>query len=203
MGVQRMLANWTFTFEGPQALFFQNSAIQEVSTSFVANYINLWDTNRAGLLVLYQNELQFLMQVDLSPPHLQDNVPVDQPFGYYLQRLRNLTRVSTPKQKQQRLAVGPQQILQAFQQIPMTHHDLLTKPEMYSMEAHLFAPLGGIMITLHGSYEEKAPPEDLSAVQSSGFGNKGRNNNHRNKRSPCLENHSTGPSWYFQDPTGV
>lgn len=167
---QALLANLSFPFEHPRAMFFQDAEVQGISTNFIANFYNLWDTNRADLMVLYQNESQFSLQVDSVQPHTLDakNTP---DFGYYIPQSRNLTRVSSSKARLTRVAQGQEQIFKLFMQMPKTRHELMTKPENYSMESYRLAQLGAICITLHGNFEELAPPENLDLInQQSGPG---------------------------------
>lgn len=160
---QVLNANLSFSFKDPQPMFFQDSDVQNISTNFITNYYNLWDSNRADLMVLYQAESQFSLQVDSSLPHSFDNKP--QPdFSYYLPLSRNLTRVSSAKARMTKVAKGQEQIFQIFTQLPGTRHDLMLKPENYSMESYRLASIGAICITLHGSFEENAPPANLDHV---------------------------------------
>lgn len=161
--------NLTLPFERPQAMFFQTTDIQGVSTNFITNFYKLWDGDRQQLMVLYQNESQFSFQVDSSHPRAFD--PKDTPdFGYYIPQSRNLTRVSSVKAKMGRLAHGQEQIFKLFTQLPKTQHDLLTKPDDFSMEAHPLPQLNAICITLHGSFQETAPPDNLELVNNLGHG---------------------------------
>lgn len=158
----------TFPFDAPQAMFFQDDEVQNLSTNFVANFIKLWDSNRQDLLMLYQNESQFSMQVDSGHPHTTEvssnnrgpsNYQSGPDFGYYLSESRNLTRVSSTKSRFSRVALGPEQIFKSFSQLPKTRHDLMTKPELYSMESYRFPQLNGIIITFHGVFDEVAAPD--------------------------------------------
>lgn len=160
---QALLANLSFPFELPRAMFFQDAEVQSISTNFITNYYNLWDTNRADLMVLYQNESQFSLQVDLTQPHIVDaNKTPD--FGYYIPLSRNLTRISSSRARMTRVAQGQEQIYKLFTQIPKTRHDLMSKPDNYSMESFRLAQLGAISITLHGNFEETGPPDNTELL---------------------------------------
>lgn len=188
-------------------MFFQDEMIQQVSTNFVTNFYNFWDGNRQDLMVLYQQESQFSVQVDSSHPHTLDasssvstgsgynnrNTP-ESPFSYYLSQSRNLTRVSNVKSRLSKVATGQQDIFKLFQQFPKTRHDLLNQPQLFSMESYSYPQLNGIMLTLHGSFEEIAAPEDLSATQNNTNNNnnksrygKNNNNNNNNKKIPLTK----------------
>lgn len=167
---QALISNLSFLFKDPVPMFFQDSEIQNLSTNFITNFYNLWDSNRADLMVLYQAESQFSLQVDSTLPHTLDNKP--QPdFSYYLPLSRNLTRVSSVKARMTRVSKGQEQIYKTFTQLPGTRHDLMLKPDNYCMESYRLAPLGAICITLHGSFEETAQPTNLEHMnQLSGMG---------------------------------
>ncbi|KAF8001622.1 hypothetical protein HF325_004123 [Metschnikowia pulcherrima] len=84
--LQQMLK---FPFGQPQSMFFLDPDVQGISTNFISNFINMWDDDRAGLMVLYQNESQFSLQVDSSLPHTSNpKGPPD--FGYYLPAVEKL-----------------------------------------------------------------------------------------------------------------
>lgn len=146
---------------GTQAMFFQDEDTKNIATNFVANYLNLWDTNRANLMVLYQSESQFSMQLDTTHPHLIEDVNSSSniDFGNYMPNSRNLTRISSGKARMSKLATGAEQIYKSFQQLPKTKHNLMENPNSFSMECYKYAPLNGIVITVHGSFEETAQPE--------------------------------------------
>lgn len=182
-----------FPFNPPNSMFFQDDDVQNVSTNFVANYYKFWDSNRRELLMLYQNESQFSMQVDSAHPHTAEvpnttNRPISPAynsgpdFSYYLPQSRNLMRVSAVKSRQSRVATGPEQIYKLFSQLPNTRHEIMTKPELFSLESYRFAPLNGIMIVLHGSFEELSAPENTEAVNQGPRNRYG--NNQRNKKVP-------------------
>lgn len=158
--------NFTLPFERPQAMFFQDSEVQGLLTNFITNFYNLWDSNRQQLMILYQDQSQFSYQVDSSSPRAFD--PKDTPdYTYYLPQSRNLSRISSAKARIGRLAQGQEQIFKLFSQLPKTQHDLMTKPDDFSMEACRLPQMGAICITLHGSFMETAPPDNLEQVNNS------------------------------------
>lgn len=171
--------NLTLPFERPQAMFFQDSEAQALSTNFIANFYKLWDSDRKQLMVLYQNESQFSYQVDSSSPRAFD--PKDTPdYGYYIPQSRNLTRLSSVKAKMSKLAHGQEQIYKLFTQLPKTQHDLMTKPDDFSMETYRLPQMGAICITLHGSFQETAPPDNLEQVNNNQHHNR---NKYQSKKS--------------------
>ena len=157
------LANLKLGFNTPQAIFFQDEDVQNISTSFITNFISLWDTDRTQLMGLFQSQSQFSLQVDTTTPHALGSTQVPD-YGYYLTQSRNLTKILVPKARQSKLAVGQEQIYALFSQIPKTKHDLVNKPSEYSMEAYKLPQMGAICITLHGSFTETAPPDNTEKV---------------------------------------
>ncbi|KAI5954319.1 MEX67 [Candida jiufengensis] len=184
---QILITNTTFPFENSQPMFFQDGDLQNLSTNFITNYLNLWDNNRADLMILYQNESQFSMQLDTGHPYLIEDSTnhANTDFGNYISNSRNLTRISAAKIRSSKVSIGQEQIFKSFQQLPKTKHDLASKPESFSMEVYKFAPLNGAIITLHGSFDEIAQPElhetqppsgprSTSRFHSSNNGNRGK-----------------------------
>lgn len=169
------LANYRLGFEPPQAIFFQDGDVQNISTGFITNFISLWDSDRTALMGLFQPQSQFSLQVDSSTPHALGNTQAPD-FGYYLSQSRNLSKVSAPKARMTKLAVGQEQIYTLFSQIPKSKHDLINKPSAYSMEAYKLPQMGAICITLHGSFTEVAPPANIETgtLQSHRFKNGGK-----------------------------
>lgn len=189
---QLLNTNLTFPFDSQQAMFFQDDTIRNISTNFIANYLKLWDSNRADLMVLYQNESQFSLQLDTSHPYLletNNNYSSGTDFGYYMPHSRNLTRVSSSKSRMSKLAIGQEHIFTAFTQIPRSHHDILSKPEHFSMESFSYPALNGVMIIIHGSFDEVAQPDNLDHLNSGPppSGPRGRYSHHnqnKNKKIP-------------------
>lgn len=160
---QLLTANLSFPFKQPQPMFFQDADVQNISTNFITNYYNLWDSNRADVMVLYQAESQFSLQVDSSLPSNLDGKPMAD-FGYYLPLSRNLIRVSSVKARMSRVAKGQEQIFKCFSQLPGSKHELMLKPDNFGMESYRLPSLGAICITLHGTFDETAPPANTDHV---------------------------------------
>lgn len=187
---EALLNNLKFPFSNPQQMFFQDDEIQSMSTGFVTNFYNLWDSNRQELMQLYQQQSQFSLSVDMSHPHPVNGVTVD--FGYYLPFSRNLTKISASKSRMAKLSMGQEQIFKSFCQLPKTKHDLMNKPTLFSMESYRFPPLNGILINLHGSFQETSQPDDMEGVNNAHQQPHNRNryqnrNNNTNKKIPLSE----------------
>lgn len=155
---------------GNQPMFFSDADVQGLANNFIANFYKLWDSDRNGLLILYQNESQFSVQVDTAHPHDSDS---NTDLSFYIPLSRNITRVSSAKGRAQRLALGPEAIAKLFAQLPGSRHDL-SKPELFSMEAYRYPPLNGIMVVLHGSFDEVAAPLNRDAINALAKGTRNR-----------------------------
>lgn len=189
---EALLNNLKFPFNDPQQMFFQDDEIQNMSTNFVTNFYNLWDSNRQELMQLYQQQSQFSLSVDMSHPHPVSGITVD--FGYYLPFSRNLTKISASKTRMAKLSMGQEQIFKSFSQLPKTKHELLNKPNLFSMESYRFPPLNGILINLHGSFQETDKPDDMEGVNNANQQPHNRNryqnrshNHNNNKKIPLSE----------------
>jgi len=159
--------------------FFEDQEIQTLSTQFISNFLNFWDSDRSQLLPLYSPQSQFSISVDSSVPN--DSSPQQVSFGYYIPISRNLSRVSSERTRQQRLGIGSEEIFKIFQNIPKTKHTLQQTPERYSMESWRLPQLSGFIISLHGEYEEISQPEhDANGNRGTRRGAIG-NNNSQNK----------------------
>lgn len=181
--------NLRFGFPLPTQMFSDLEDTNNTATMFITNYINLWDTNREGLMQLYQAESQFSLLMDMSHPVVLSNDNSNIDWSYYMYMSRNLARVLADQVRASRLSTGPEAIYKLFLQIPGTRHNLGTRPQDFAMEAwklpHL--PINGIVITLHGSFEEIEPPKNTENVGKKGGFH--RNHGHNNKK-PKLERRS-------------
>lgn len=174
-----------------QQFFFESNELGQSSTDFVTNFLNLWDTNRVQLMGLYSPQSQFSISVDSSVPSSSvSNSDQNPTFSFYLPLSRNLTKVSSEKTKQQRLAMGQEAIDKLFRSLPKSKHYLQEQPSNYSLEAWSYPQVQGFIITLHGFFEEVDKPEiDANKGTSSTSGgrhrrfNHGHNNNSLNKLS--------------------
>ncbi|KAH3664313.1 hypothetical protein WICMUC_005841 [Wickerhamomyces mucosus] len=162
--------------------FFEDEEIQNLSTQFIQNYLPLWDSNRSQLLSLYSSESQFSVSVDTSVPNDSDSN--QNPFGFYIPISRNIARVSSEKIRRQRLGKGPEEIFKIFKNLPQTKHQLLTKPQNYSIESWRYQQINGFIISLHGDYEEVGIPESDANKPPSGPRRSTHLNSNSNKLAP-------------------
>ncbi|CAR22785.1 Mex67p [Lachancea thermotolerans CBS 6340] len=163
-----------------QQFFFETNELGQSSIDFVSNFLNLWDTNRTQLMALYTPQSQFSVCIDSSVPSSSvPNSDQNPTFSYYLPLSRNLTKISSDKTKQQRLALGQEAIDKLFRSLPKTKHALQEQPLNYSLEAFSYPQVNGFIITLHGFFDESGAPEiDANKSTPNTSGNRNRRFNH-------------------------
>lgn len=155
-----------------QQFFFENDQLSSTTGGFITNFLNYWDTDRNQLLPLYTTDSQFSMALDSSVPSSSVKITDQTPsFGYYISNSRNITKISNSTKWQARLAKGPSEISALFKKLPKTKHHLQDKPEEYKMEVVKFAQINGILITLHGYFDEVEKPENISSGNGSSSSN--------------------------------
>lgn len=115
--------------------FFETPEIQNLSQSFLAEFLRCWDTDRSQLLGLYDDASMFSMCYNTNTPKLPSHQPTNRrgpnPNTPYTSTSRNLAFSNTSATRNQRLAIGRNAILTVFQKLPATKHDL--------SQAHKFA----------------------------------------------------------------
>lgn len=172
-------------------MFFENDDLSKIATSFLSSYFNFWDSNRMDLMSLYSPQSQFSFQCDSSVITDYSSNTSGDLWNNYTPQSRNLKRVSNEKSRMARLSVGPEQIATTFKCLPRSKHTLAENPNNYSIETISFPSLGGMMITIHGDFEETDQPEqqfqDTSAPKSFNNNNRYRNNNRNTVRKGVLE----------------
>jgi nuclear RNA export factor len=177
-------------------MFFENEDLSKIGTSFLSSYFNFWDNNRTNLMSLYTQQSQFSYQCDSSViTNYAANSSSDL-WNNYTPHSRNLKRVSNEKSRIARLSTGPDQILTTFRCLPKTKHELTTNPNNYSVETISYPALNGMMINIHGEFEEVGQPEqqftDLTIHNQNkgGYNNRYKNNRTNNQRRGILEKRS-------------
>lgn len=171
-------------------MFFENEDLSKIATNFLASYFNFWDTNRMELISLYSPQSQFSFQCDSSVITDYSANSSGDLWNNYTPQSRNLKRVSNEKSRMARLSIGPEQISTSFKCLPKSKHSLATNPDEYAIETISFPALGGMMITIHGDFEEVDQPEQQfqdPANKSFNNGNRYRNNSRNNFRKGILE----------------
>lgn len=133
--------------------------------AFLVDLFALFDSDRLALLgKYYDDDSQFSLSLDTNAIRDKDG-PAPMSWAAYLQRSRNLTRITTHSGRRMRLFVGREDILPIWNELPATTHpDIKTDTSKYIMDCHLLPgladPLGqspamdGMIILVHGQFEE-------------------------------------------------
>ncbi|KGK37277.1 hypothetical protein JL09_g3565 [Pichia kudriavzevii] len=174
-------------------MFFENGDLSKIATNFLASYFNFWDSNRMELMPLYSPQSKFSYQCDSSViTDFSANSSTDL-WNNYTPHSRNLKKISNEKTRNSRVSIGPEMILQAFSCLPKSKHSLTSDPDSYAIETVSFPSLNGMMITIHGDFEEVAQadqqfPESNSQSNNRGYGkNRYGNRNNYSSRKGILE----------------
>lgn len=131
--------------------FFENGDLQNASTDFVKSFLSCWDNNRLDLLGLYTPQSQFSYQMDTTS--VSDSTSINtstNSWNNYIPNSRNLKKVSQERSRMQRLSLGPENISKIFLSLPRTEHN----PDL-AMETMMYPQINGMMITIHGDFNEK------------------------------------------------
>lgn len=135
--------------------FFENGDLQNASTDFVKSFLSCWDNNRMDLMGLYTPQSQFSYQMDTTS--VSDSTSVNSTpnsWNNYIPNSRNLKKVSQERTRMQRLSLGAEQISKVFSSLPGTSHS----PDL-AMETMMYPQINGMMITIHGDFNEKSQPQ--------------------------------------------
>ncbi|XBW35842.1 hypothetical protein QEN19_001414 [Hanseniaspora menglaensis] len=175
--------------------FFESEDISSYTTQFLGNFFKLWDDqmNRNQLISLYQQESQFSISVDSSIPPASIETSDQHPnFNVYNNLNRNLNKLpmsssqNTKNNRIARLYKGNIDIGTAFNQLPSVKHFLIEDPTNYSIQNVKYSSINGMVISIHGYFEENGDPLDKASMPKSSGGN--------TKRSGRYNSYSHGTS---------
>ncbi|KAK5147828.1 hypothetical protein LTR04_000759 [Oleoguttula sp. CCFEE 6159] len=141
----------------------------QVAENFIKNFFPGFDSDRATLANYYYDaQSDFSLSVNTAamrdPNQQQTGVP--QEWDSYIKKSRNLKKVTHLPARMSRHFRGPQAIAECWATLPTTRHpDLATDPSKWLIECQPIpyvpdpsgqSPFGvsGLLITLHGEYEE-------------------------------------------------
>ncbi|KAK9448300.1 uncharacterized protein V1518DRAFT_418582 [Limtongia smithiae] len=146
--------------------FFETPEVQGIATDFLGKFLQVYDGDRGQLRPLYDDMSMFSMTLNTAVPRELEAGgfggigagPGQQNWSAYIALSRNMTRVSRSNLRQNRLALGQEQIMQLLQKLPATRHDLAA-PEKFAVEAWTVrgvrtAEDSGILLIVHGEFEE-------------------------------------------------
>lgn len=148
-----------------------------IGEQFLLKFLPMYDTDRAGLAAMFYDERTSfsLSVVNQAPRDVDTPVPAWQP---YLKYSRNLVKITHPGPRIQRLLKGRLLIQELWKNLPVTKHpDLVSNTSKYLVDCHplpaLADPSGqsvqgvdGLIINIHGEFEEKDPNSDKIGQRS-------------------------------------
>lgn len=143
--------------------FFEDDGVAQVVPHFLTNFFMLWDTNRPGLLPLYDDASLFSMCYNAAAPHLPSSKPAPQS---YISNSRNLERNSSQHARHNKVHVGAARIHEAFAALPASRHDL-ANAAAFAIDAWKVSDVRAfgdtaIIISVHGEFVETAKNEPRS-----------------------------------------
>jgi len=153
--------------------------VGQVGENFVRAFVSLYDTNRAALLSnYYDSQSLFSLNINMSAPRDREHSTAVPAWAAYIKHSRNLVRLNHLGPRMNRQYRGIQAIQSTWSDLPATRHpDLTTEPTKYMIECHslpgLADPTGqtpggvdGLIINLHGEFEEQNSTTDKAALRS-------------------------------------
>lgn len=141
-----------------QQTFFENENVQQVASSFLAKFFELYDADRQQLTGLYGAQSTFSVAICQNTPRTFVKGLGQPPWGQYIPLSRNMLKVTTASARTNRLYTGPEAISRAFSRLPKTRHDL-GNPQKFSIDAWTLHGVrtpddSAIFASVHGEYEE-------------------------------------------------
>ncbi|KAH8602852.1 hypothetical protein B0O99DRAFT_604475 [Bisporella sp. PMI_857] len=153
--------------------------VGQVGENFIRQFVNLYDNDRAALLSnYYDNQSVFSLAINMSAPRDREHSSPIPPWAAYTKHSRNLSKITMPGPRMNRRYVGVQQIQSMWSDFPATRHpNLETQSDKYIIECRpqpgLPDPSGqsprgvdGLLITIHGEFEEPAQSPAEIALRS-------------------------------------
>ncbi|KAI1779443.1 NTF2-like protein [Hypoxylon cercidicola] len=152
--------------------------ISGVGEGFIKEFIGMYDVDRNNLAAkYYDDQSTFSVAVDNISPHSL-HPSNTQRWGAYIKFSRNHTKITHAGPRVQRLFTGTHLIQSVWQQLPPTRHpDLATEFGKYIIDCHPVqglpdpsgqnpAGMGGIIITMHGEFQDQEPVTMNTATRS-------------------------------------
>lgn len=140
--------------------FFEDEGVASVTPHFLTNFFMLWDTNRSGLMQLYDAASTFSLCYDGNAAHLPSRPGHN---SSYISASRNLKRNAGQQARHNKIHIGPEKIFAAFNAIPPSTHDLSRADKFFTdswkvSDVRQFQDTA-IIISVHGEFVEKTKNE--------------------------------------------
>lgn len=130
---------------------------QGVAMQFLSNFFGTYQQNRSGLLQQYYGrDSTFSISVNTSAPRSEEQQNVRQYWDGYIPKSRNLKRVTHPKGRVDRLAIGIDEIGKLWSELPTIRYNL-ANDKLWSFDVwpiEITTGVMGIICIVHADYEE-------------------------------------------------
>jgi len=153
--------------------------VGQVGEKFIRQFLVLYDSNRLTLLsTFYDDQSNHSISINMSAPRDPQHSAAIPPWAAYTKHSRNLLKITHLPTRLSRTCRGVQAIQSLWSTLPATRHpDLATQTDKYIIECHpipgLADPAGqsirgvdGLMITMHGEFEEENASVSDKALRS-------------------------------------
>lgn len=144
--------------------------VSQVGEHFIRQFIPLYDNDRGALLsTFYDAQSVFSLAINMSAPLSREHSKPIPSWEKYVRHSRNLVKITHPGPRMHRRYKGAQSIQALWSELPVSRHpDLDTESIKYMIECQplpgLADPTGqslsgvdGLMITMHGEFQEQDP----------------------------------------------
>lgn len=137
--------------------FFEDEGVASLAPVFLTNFFELWDTNRPGLLALYDQASTFSLCYNGGAPHLPTSKPAP---ASYIQMSRNLVKNGGQQARHNKIYIGQDAIAAAFGRAPSSKHNL-ANAGAFAIDAWKVSDVRApgdtaILMVVHGEFVE--PP---------------------------------------------
>ncbi|TVY69054.1 mRNA export factor MEX67 [Fusarium oxysporum f. sp. cubense] len=149
-----------------------------IGENFLLEFFAAYDSDRPGLASrFYDEDSRFSISVDTRAAP-DPNAAAPMSWASYIKLSRNLTKITMPNPRIQRLFRGTASIQDAWKTLPLTRHpDIKVEINKYIMDCHplqgLVDPSGqssggvdGLIIAVHGEFEEQDPNINATGKRS-------------------------------------
>jgi len=152
--------------------------VGQVGENFIRQFVSLYDSDRNALLAnYYDNQSAFSLAINMSAPRNRDHSTPIPKWSSYTKFSRNLAKVTHTHTRIDRRYIGSAAIQPVWSELPATRHPDLAQSDKYIIECRpqpgLADPSGqsvrgvdGLLITIHGEFEEQNPSVADIALRS-------------------------------------
>ncbi|KAF5875407.1 putative mrna export factor mex67 protein [Botrytis fragariae] len=153
--------------------------VAQVGENFVRQFFGAYDNDRNALLTnFYDAESSFSLSVNMSAVRDRDHSLPVPPWAAYNKFNRNLVKYTHLSTRLSRKSTGSQEIQATWNDLPKTiHPEIATRPELYLVECQPLpglpdpsgqsaAGVDGLLIDVHGEFEENIPNFEGKALRS-------------------------------------